>query len=130
MELDKIELKQGFLYKAVHDDIKVGKGYGDFVAESNNIIFSPLRDISINPNYKAEVDCEVIVCFDNKLIFGSPTSLGTFAHLALLDKNDIRRVVEVFKKNNKLYMLANLLLSTDYRYNRQLDKIWEITQTI
>ena len=130
MELDKFGLKQGFLYKAVHDDIKVGGRYPDFTAKYNSIIFSPLRDVSINPNSNTEIDCEVIVCFSNQLEFRGSTTIGTYAgRLDLLDENDIRRLVEVFKKNDKLYMLANLLLSTDYRYNRQLDEVWKITQT-
>ena len=130
MELDKIELKQGFLYKAVHDDVKVGYRYPDFTAKSNIIIFSPLRDLSINPNRNTVIDCEMVVCFSNDLDFGATTTIGKYAgRLDLLDENDIRRLVEVFKKNDKLYMLANLLLSTDYRYNIQLDKVWKITQT-
>lgn len=130
MELDKFELKQGFLYKAVHDDVKVGCRYPDFTAKSNIIIFSPLRDLSINPNRNTKIDCEMVVCFSNDLDFGATTTIGKYAgRLDLLDENDIRRLVEVFKKNNKLHVLANLLLSTDYRYNRQLDKVWKIVQT-
>lgn len=130
MGLDKFKVKQGFLYKAVHDDIKVGCRYPDFTAKYNSIIFSPLRDSSINPNGNTEIDCEVVVCFSNDLDFGASTTIGQYAgRLDLLDENDIRRLVEVFKKNDRLYMLANLLLSTDYRYNRQLDEVWEITRT-
>jgi len=135
-------LKKGHIYKIKHFDVSCGRTFADFTAITDCIIFSPLQDMVIDESsrFSNTIDSEFLVTFDMELRFcGEPIkftekrlSTGFYSKdniFVNLTKEDIKVLVSLFKKRNKMGELSQYLKTTEYRYNRKLDKIIKYDNT-
>lgn len=131
MEINGIKLEKGKIYKIFHNDVVSGHAYASFTALTNCIIFSPKEDICLMENYINRILCDFIFTFDNLICKNDITSYDSRYmrnEFGQLNRSDIERIVEICKEHNEYQMLSYILLQTNYRYNRKLNKIYEITQ--
>lgn len=135
-------LKKGHIYKIKHFDVSCGRTFSDFTAITDCIIFSPLQDMVIDESsrFSHTIDSEFLVTFDMELRFYDEPIKFTEKRLSTgfyskdnifvnLTKEDIKVLVSLFKKRNKMGELSQYLKTTEYRYNRKLDKIIKYDNT-
>lgn len=135
-------LKKGHIYKIKHFDVSCGRIFADFTAITNCIIFSPFQDTEIDESSRVShtIESEFLVTFDMELRFhGEPIkitdkklSTGFYYKDNIfvdLTKEDIKVLVSLFKERNKIGELPQYLKTTEYRYNRKLNKIVKYDNT-
>lgn len=137
-------LKKGHIYKIKHYHVSCGRKYPDFTAITDCIIFSPFQDMVIDESSRVShtIESEFLVTFDMELKFHEePINFRTIGNTLStcfyykdnifvdLTKEDIKVLVSLFNDRNKMGELSQYLKTTEYRYNRKLDKIIKYDNT-